>query len=313
MKKQAIIQMASALVVLCLMTTVTKAQTVDDAIMMNKKQWCNGLTYMHSAWSEYWEGTFKRENLNLGTVTTQSLMLMSNYGITDKLNVLVNVPYVWTDASAGTLHGMKGFQDIEVDAKYEFYKTKIGKGRLKFIGLIGFSTPLSNYENDFLPMSIGLGSTNLAGRLTIDYQNGIFFTTLSSSYVFRSDVTIDRTSYYTDQIHYTNKVDMPNQLNSNLFIGIRKGGLTAQATVMNMYTFGGFDIRRNDMPFVSNQMNATSLGGHVKYFLPFIHNLEVIGGADWVVDMPQLKITGRNVGQATTYTAGLFYVLSLKK
>jgi len=267
MKKQAIFQLMCVLTVLCLMTTATKAQTVDDAIMMNKKQWCNGLTYMHSSWNEYWEGTLKRENLNLGTVTTQSLMLMSNYGITDQLNLLVNVPYVWTDASAGTLHGEKGFQDIELDLKYEFYKTKIGNGKLKFIGLIGFSTPLSDYENDFLPMSIGLGSTNLAGRLTIDYQNGIFFTTLSSSYVFRSDVTIDRTSYYTDQIHYTNKVDMPDQLYSNLFIGIRKGGLTAQATVMNMYTFGGFDIRRNDMPFVSNQMNSTSVGENIFFRL----------------------------------------------
>ena len=57
-------------------------------------------------------------------------MFMSAYGITDKLNVLVNVPYVWTNASAGTLDGLKGFQDIDVDLKYEFYKTKIGKGAL---------------------------------------------------------------------------------------------------------------------------------------------------------------------------------------
>ena len=313
MKKKTIFQMISVLVVLCMMTTVIKAQTVDDAIMMNKNQWCNGLTYMHSSWKEYWEGTTKRENKNLGTVTTQSVMFMSNYGVTDKLNVLVNVPYVWTNASAGTLHGMKGFQDIELDIKYEFYNAKIGKGKLSLIGVLGFSTPLTNYENDFLPMSIGLGSTNLYGRLTADYQNGILFTTISSAYVFRSNVTIDRTSYYTDEIHYTNEVDMPNQLNSNLFIGIRKPNLTIQAQLMNMYTFGGFDIRKNDMPFVSNQMNMTSLGGHVKYFLPFVPNLEVIAGVDCVIDIPGLKISGRNVGQSTTYTAGLYYVLSLKK
>jgi hypothetical protein len=260
---------------------------------------------MHSSWNEYWEGTTKRDNKNLGTVTTQSLMLMSNYGISDKLNVLASIPYVWTDASAGTLHGMKGFQDIELDVKYEFYKTNVGKkGKLSLMAVGGFSTPLTNYENDFLPMSIGLGSTNLSGRLTVDYQQGIFFTTLSSAYVWRSDVTVDRTSYYTDHIVYSDKVDMPNMLNSNLFVGIRKKGLTAQFQVLNMYTFGGFDIRPNDMPFVSNQMNMTSLGGHVKYFLPFAPNLEVIGGADFV-------IAGRNVGQSQTYTAGLYYILSL--
>ena len=304
MKKKTIFHLSSAFV-LSLVVSLAKAQTVDDAIMMNKKQWCNGLTYMHSSWKEYWEGTTKRENKNLGTVTNQSVMFMSNYGITDKLNVLATVPYVWTKASAGTLHGLQGFQDIELDLKYEFYTTKLGKkGRLSFFGVGGFSTPLTKYENDFLPMSIGLGSTNLSGRLTADYQRGIFFATISSAYVWRSDVTIDRTSYYTDHIYYTNKVDMPNQLYSNLFVGIRKKNLTAQAQLLNMYTFGGTDIRKNDMPFASNQMNMTSVGAHVKYFLPWVPNLEVIGGADFV-------IAGRNVGQSQTYTGGLYYVLSL--
>jgi len=303
MKKITIFHLVTALA-FSLVAIVAKAQTVDDAIMMSKKQWCNGLTYMHSSWNEYWEGTTKRDNKNLGTVTTQSVIYMSSYGITDRLNVLVNVPYVWTNASAGTLHGMKGFQDIDLDLKYEIYKTKIGKGELSLIGLMGFSTPLSNYENDFLPMSIGLGSTNLSGRLTADYQNGLFFTTLSSAYVYRSNVTIDRTSYYTNQINYTDEVDMPNQLNSNFFVGIRNSNLTAQVQLMNMYTFGGFDIRKNDMPFVSNQMNMTSLGAHVKYFLPFVTNLEVVASADFV-------IAGRNVGQAQTYMGGFFYILSL--
>ena len=170
----------------------------------------------------------------------------------------------------------------------------------------GFSTPLSNYENDFLPMSIGLGTTTLSGRLTADYQQGIFFTTISSAYVWRSNVTIERTAYYTDGIHNTNEVYMANQLNSNVFIGIRKANLTVQAQLYNLYTFGGTDIRINDFPFAGNQMNMTSVGGHVKYFLPFLPNLEVIGGADFVV-------AGRNVGQSQTYTAGLYYLLSLKK
>jgi hypothetical protein len=304
MKKQLIFQLTNTLIMVIFLSASVKAQTADDAIMMGKKQWCNGVTYMHSSWNEYWEGTFKRENKNMGTVSTQSLMVMSNYGISDKLNALVSVPYVWTHASAGTLHGLEGFQDIELNLKYEFYSKKIGKGILSLIAVGGFSTPLQKYENDFLPMSIGLGSTDLSGRLTVDYQNGIFFATGSSAYIWRSDVTIDRTSYYTDQIYYTNKVYMPNQLHSNLNVGIRKKNLIAEAVLMNMYTFGGSDIRKNDMPFASNQMNMTSLGVHGKYFLPFFPNMSVIGGADFV-------IAGRNVGQSQTYTGGLYYILSL--
>ena len=304
MKKKTFLYFSLA-VALSLVATLAKSQTADDAIMMGKKQWCNGLTYMYSSWKNYWEGTLKRENLNLGTVSTQSVMFMSTYGITNKLNAIVSVPYIWTKASAGTLHGLEGFQDIEMDLKYQFLGTKLGKdGHLSLFAVGGLSTPLQKYENDFLPMSIGLGSTNLSGRLTADYQNGIFFATASSAFVWRSDITIDRTSYYTDQIHYTNKVDMPNQLNSNLFVGIRKPNLIIQAQLLNMYTFGGFDIRRNDMPFASNQMNMTSVGGHVKYFFSFLPNLAVVADADFTV-------AGRNVGQSNMYSGGLYYVVSL--
>jgi hypothetical protein len=304
MKKKTLLHFSLA-VAFSMVASLAKSQTADDAIMMGKKQWCNGLTYMYSGWKNYWEGALKRDNKNLGTVSTQSVMFMSTYGITNKLNAIVSVPYIWTHASAGTLHGLKGFQDIEMDIKYQFWGTQPGKNsHLLFFVVGGLSTPLQKYENDFLPMSIGLGSTNLSGRLTADYQNGIFFATASSAFVWRSDITIDRTSYYTDQIHYTNKVDMPNQLNSNLFVGIRKPNLIVQAQLLNMYTFGGFDIRRNDMPFASNQMNMTSVGGHVKYFFPFLPNLALVADADFT-------IAGRNVGQSQMYSGGLYYVVSL--
>ena len=304
MKKKTIFQLVTVLIGFICLTTVANAQTADDAIMMSKKQWCNGVTYMYSNWHRYWEGTHNRENLNLGTVKTQSVMLMSNYGISDKLNVIVSAPYIWTAATAGTLHGLKGFQDITLDLKYEFYTAKVGHGRLSFIGVGSGSIPLTNYQNDFLPMSIGLGCKTLTARLTADYQNGIFFSTISSGYVFRGNVNIDRTAYYTDQIHYTNEVNMSNQLMSNLNVGIRKKNLIVQAILMNLYTFGGYDIRTNDMPFANNQMNMTSLGVHLKYFIPFVPNLQVVGGADYVIE-------GRNVGQAQTYSGGLYYIFSL--
>src|SRR4249920_2877807 len=94
-------------------------QTNNDAIMMNKGQFCNGLSYSYSKWTDYWEGTFKRENKNIGSLTTQSIMYMPNYGISDKLNVMASVPYVMTHASAGTLHDMNGFQDLSLDVKWK--------------------------------------------------------------------------------------------------------------------------------------------------------------------------------------------------
>ena len=34
-----------------------QAQTEQDAIMMNKNQFCNGFIYTYSSWENYWEGT----------------------------------------------------------------------------------------------------------------------------------------------------------------------------------------------------------------------------------------------------------------
>ncbi|HTS43585.1 MAG TPA: hypothetical protein VMH01_04255 [Puia sp.] len=280
------------------------AQTENDGIMMKKNQWCNGATYMYSSWDEYWEGTYKRNNQNIGTVTTQSVMFMSNYGISDKLNVLASLPYVWTHASAGTLHGMNGLQDVMVSLKWKAVIFDVAKGKLSLFGVGSFSTPASDYTIDFLPMSIGLGSTDLTGRITADYQKGIFYTTLSGAYVWRSNVKIDRNAYYTTEQHNTNEVEMPDQLNFNLNVGIRKKYLVAEVNVENVTTLGGFDIRKNDMPFVSNRMNATSLGVHAKYTLPFFTHIEVLGGGGYV-------IAGRNVGQAVMFHAGAYYIFKL--
>jgi hypothetical protein len=54
----------------------------NDAIYMPKGTVCVGTMYTHSSWSKYWENTLKRENLNIGTHTTQSVMVMPAIGIT---------------------------------------------------------------------------------------------------------------------------------------------------------------------------------------------------------------------------------------
>jgi hypothetical protein len=282
-----------------------QGQTPDDAIMMNKYQWCNGLTYEHDQWKDYWEGTFKRDNQNIGTLTTQSVMAMSNYGICDNLNVMASVPYVWTKASAGTLHGMQGFQDLSVFVKWRPFVFDVGKGKLSLFALVGLTTPTNNYEIDFLPMSIGLGSTNLTWKAMVYYKLGIFFARVSGAYVWRSNVKIDPSSYYTDQLNNTNEVYMANQLMFNGSLGIYKKYLIAEVMLDNLTTLGGDDIRKNDMPFVGNMMNSTDLGVHVKYTFPFDTHISANGGASYV-------LTGRNVGQTLGLYVGAYYAFYVK-
>ena len=281
----------------------SQAQTDADAIMMTKRNFCVGGMYSYSSWKNYWEGSLKRNNENLGTVSTQMAGVMGNYGINSRLNVLFGLPYVQTKASAGTLHGLKGLQDLSLWIKYMPVEKEIGAGVLSVYGIGGVSFPVSNYVADFLPLSIGLHSTNVTLRAMVDYQLGSFFTTVSGSYVLRSNVTIDRTAYYSTEMHYSNKVEMPNAAQYNLRIGYRTSRMIAEALLGNWTTLGGFDITRNNMPFPSNKMNMTTAGLNLKYNVNGVDGLSLIAGGNYT-------LAGRNVGQATTVNGGIFYILA---
>lgn len=292
----------------CLVLTIhiTQAQTDHDAIMMNKHQWCNGFSYEHSQWKDYWEGTLKRDNQNIGTFTSQSVMFMTNYGITDKLNIMAGLPYMWNHVSGGTLHSMHGLQDASLAVKWKPFTTKWNSSKLSLFAVGSISTPTSNYQVDFLPLAIGFGTTNATGRALADFQVGKFFATASAAYILRSNTKIDRTAYYTDHMIYSNKVDMPNTANYMLSAGLRSKYLIAEALISNFTTLGGFDIRRNDMPFPSNRMNMTAIGAHIKYTLPSYTHLEFTADGGYT-------LKGRNVGRATTCGLGAYYIFTIKK
>lgn len=280
-----------------------QAQTDLDGIMMSKKNFCVGLQYSYSSWTHYWEGTHKRDNENLGRVSTQMVGVMGSYGITNKLNLLFSLPYVTTKATAGTLHGMQGVQDFTLHVKWMPVETKVGKGDLSAYVIGGYSFPVSNYAADFLPLSIGLRSRNLYLRAMADYQLGRFFGAASGTYVMRSNITIDRNAYYTTRMHLTNEVDMPDATSFNVRTGYRYKGSIAEIILDNWTTLGGFDITRNNMPFPSNKMNATRLGVNLKYEGIGLPGLSLIGGGNYT-------LAGRNMGQAATFYSGLFYIIN---
>lgn len=283
-----------------------RAQTDMDAIMLKRNVLCVGAMYVNDSWTEYWEGTFKRKNDNIGKISTQMFGVMGAYGITDKLNVLFSAPYVKTKATKGTLGGLDGVQDLALMAKYKAVEKKFGNSRLSVYAIGRVSVPLTNYVADYLPLSIGMQSKTAGIRGLVDYQFTKFFVSGSASYTLRGNAKIDRNSYYTTEMHYTNEVEMPNTIDYSFRAGYRSKNWIAEAVFVDMRTLGGFDIRKNDMPFPSNEMNATRIGANFKHTLKQVRGLEIVGGA-----MYTLK--GRNVGQATTFNGGIFYLMDLSK
>jgi hypothetical protein len=165
------------------------------------------------------------------------------------------------------------------------------------------STPVTNYVADFLPLSIGLRSKTAGIRALADYQYDKYFVSASAAYTYRSNIDIDRNAYYTTEMHYTNEVEMHDAASFNIRAGYRSKYWVAEGVFDKMNTLGGFDIRKNDMPFPSNRMNATRVGASFKHTLKAVKGLELTGGTMYT-------IAGRNVGQSTTFNAGVFYLMS---
>jgi hypothetical protein len=293
------------LILVALSASAAGAQTADDGLMIRKKTLMMGVVYAHDSWDQYWEGTLKRSNGNIGTLTTQSTTLVGGYGLTDRLQLMATLPYIETHASQGVLHGLKGFQDLSITAKLRLLGTgPTSHGAFSsFIAATG-ATPIGNYTPDFYPLSIGTDGRRASAHFTLDYRsNSAWFANASAAYLFCANVRLNRNAYYTNgQLFLTNEVEMPNVLDYTLSAGFNRGNWRVPVTLVQQRTLGGGDIRRQDMPFVSNRMDFVKLGGDVIYGLP--KNLSVQLGAAHV-------LSGRNVGQSTTFTSGLMYALHL--
>lgn len=287
----------------CLLTPfVAQAQMPHDAIYMGKKQLCVAGMYGYSSWDHYWENSLKRENLNIGTLTTQSAMIMPAYGISKRVNVILSLPYVWTNASAGNLMGQHGVQDISAWLKVKAVQV----GGFSLHGIVGASIPIGSYVPDFMPMSIGLQCRTATARLLANYKHpgtGLYVTA-HGSYGWRSTIKLDRDAYQADdRVYNTSQVKMPSVYDAAVRLGVLRKGWQTEVFVERSACLSGDNIRRNDMPFPTNNMQSTLVGWYGK-FQP--HYIGVNARVGYVVD-------GINVGQSTSYTVGVLYQISFKK
>ncbi|MBO0951148.1 hypothetical protein [Fibrella forsythiae] len=296
MKKQLLI-----VALLLASATTSWAQMPQDAIYMPKKTICAAAMYGRSNWNSYWENTLKRENFNIGTHTTQSASLMAAVGLSDRVNLIVNVPYIWTSTTAGNLMGQKGFQDVSGWLKVNALQYK----GFSVHGLVGASTPLSSYIASFQPMSIGMGARSVAGRVLLNYkhpQTGLYLTT-HGTYTWRSTIRIDQDSYLADgHVYNTNEVAVPNAMDAAVRVGILRRTFQTEVFAERFTCVSGDNIRRNDMPFPTNNMQATTVGWYGKY-QP--HNVGFNARVGYVTD-------GQNMGQSTSFMVGLLYQINLK-
>jgi hypothetical protein len=287
------------------------AQTIDDGIMLNKHNIFAGFVYTTSSWDHYWEGSLYRSNGNLGTVTTQTKNIYADYGVTNHLNVIANIPYVETDASQGVLAGQSAWQDMTLGAKYSFYDKPVTEfGSLRLIGVLHGSFPMTDYNPDFQPLSVGDHSKRLSTRFTANFQSKPgWFVNVTGAHTWRSHVFLDRSYYYTNnQLYLTNEVDMPRVFDYSTSAGYFKHGVMANFSWTQQRTQGGGDIRPQDAPFISNMFNFSKIGALLMVPIPAKAARNFTLQFAW-----SHTYDGRNVGEATAYTTGLLYTMNFHR
>jgi hypothetical protein len=292
-----------------LIVTTAFTQTPTDGFFMPKGEICIAATYNNDSWNQYWEGTLKRDNANIGTITTQQVQAMAAYGLNKYINLIAILPnYVVTHVSAGVLAGHRGFQDAALWLKIRPYQSQGSVGRLETFVAAGWSTPVSNYYPDYMPLSIGLGAQTLQLRANGHFflKNGLFVG-LQGGYQRRSNIELERDFYYADGLtYYTGEVEMPNAADGSVTLGYLKGPLRVELGGQVFRTLGGGDIRRNEMPFPSYRMDMQRLTTMVQY------RPKRLSGFGLMLQIGN-TLSGRNVGQSFNWGGGLLYQFPVQK
>jgi len=284
--------------------SIANAQTPLDGLMMPKGEICIALQYDQVTWDRYWEGSTTRVNQNIGTFTKQMGMPMIVGGITDKLNVILSLPYVKTEASAGQLTEVQGIQDFGLSLKALLLEKSIGKGKLTGFSNLSFSMPASNYLSDYMPFSLGFGANELGIRAIGKYEldKGPYLRA-SYSYLHRGVTEAERDFYYAGQnAFYTGKMDVPNAFLGQVTLGswMFKKKLRVEASLTAIKSTSGDDIRVYSMPQPTNKVDFDRVEGFAQYYFK-------TNGGFGLIASYQKAISGRNMGQFSGYGLGITY------
>ncbi len=215
---------------------------------------------------------------NLDKIVTRSINLYVAYGLSGKTDLIINIPYIITNArqlSDNREVGEKNFQNGSLTIQRKLIEKIDSAGTLTVAGGVGFNTPLSDYKTNLI-YSIGNQSTQISPLALVQYRlrNGLF-ANVQTGYSFR-----------------TNKV--PDAIVSAAKIGYAGKLFYLEGWINNQTSTGGIDIGQAGFTperFPETKVNTTTIGASV-----FIAGVTLGAGK---------RLSGRNAGLPTFYTVGL--------
>jgi hypothetical protein len=171
-------------------TSATNAQSLVSGFMAGKGHGSVVISGTVERYSSVYLAPAKIDRVPIfNEVRVSSLNLYGNYGITDKLEAVVSLPYIQSKGSAaqevvessGYTNTRAGLQDVTVLLKAKLLSRELGTTVLDLLGVVGGSVPVSNYQSKTgLGYIIAIGNhskkANVSGVAHLKTVSGVFFT-----------------------------------------------------------------------------------------------------------------------------------------
>jgi len=231
------------------------------------------LSFTTEGYDHFWAGEQRvAAPRELGEIETRSLTLWGRYGITDRLALVANLPYVDTEGD-----GTAGLADSGVSDLTALVAVRLAepRGGHSLTGAAGVRTDVGDYEGD-APVSLGDATTDGLFRLVYQFQARGFYVSQQVGYDLRGGDAPDGVPLHTE-------------------LGYTFGPTTLHAFYTRYVADGGTDIGEPGFTFPSNQEEYERAGGGAYVRL---------GGSFGVSARAYTTLDGRNTGDATGVSVG---------
>lgn len=234
------------------------------------------LGFTDESYDEFWRGSQKVSTPGiLGEIQTRSTSLWMNWGLTDRLALVVDAAHVDVDSDGTGGMTDSGLQNLTAFLAFRLWESGSGSANHSLVGAVGARTPLESYEAN-APVARGDDTTDALLRLVYLLRSGSFYWSQQVGYDLRSDDAPDGIPLYTE-VGYT----------------------TGRATWIGWYSRhvadSGTDIGQPGFTFPSNEENLERLGA--KAVVDFGGGWGAFGGYFTTLD-------GRNTGNASGFSIG---------
>ena len=231
-------------------------------------------------------------------VRVNSLNLYATYGLSDKIDAIVSLPYIQSKGKApgtvindlnalystqGYANIRQGLQDITALLKFKSYSVELGSSVLDLLGVVSVSTPLSDYQTN-----TGYGYIIAIGNRATKYSAAGVAHLKTSTGIFA-----------TAQVGYSLRTGLvPNALIGEAKLGYAGPKTYLEGSASFQESNGGTDISEVGFNgfFPSTRVNFIRIGASA--YRPIANGFGLTLGASTYV-------AGRNIGKATGFSAGV--------